>query len=129
MLTYFARFCAATNSDKLSENHCPFDSSAACFSTPHTLLAFYWRRDTLRGERGRGNRVEPSCTFSDRFGLFLQSDRKALYTPLSTASLGLGRHEHHQTRSRFTDLLGRAAEHNIQQTTFTMTAQDQHIGF
>jgi hypothetical protein len=48
---------------------------------------------------------------------------------LSTAAFGLRRHEDHQTRGRLADLLGSPAEHNIQQTTFTMTAQDQQIGF
>ena len=54
-----------------------------------------------------------------------KENRKALETRLSTTSLRLGRHEHDQTRGRLTDLLGGPAKHNIQQTTFTMTAQDQ----
>src|SRR2546427_10055483 len=50
-----------------------------------------------------------------------------LSAPLSD-SLFLGRHEDHQTGCRLTDVLGGPTEHNIQQASFTMTAQDQQIG-
>jgi hypothetical protein len=51
-----------------------------------------------------------------------------LDAPLSASFLFLGRHEYHQTGGRLADLLRGPAEHNIQQTSFTMTAQDQQIG-
>ena len=46
-----------------------------------------------------------------------------------TASLRLGRHEQHETRGRLADLLGSPTEHNVQQTSCTMTTQDYQIRF
>src|SRR5215510_720904 len=46
-----------------------------------------------------------------------------------TASRRLGRYEQHETRSRLADLLGGPTEHNVQQTSFTMTTQDDQIRF
>src|SRR5512132_574697 len=51
-----------------------------------------------------------------------------LDAPLSASFLFLGRHEYHQTGCSLADLLSGPAEHNIQEASFTMTAQDQQIG-
>src|SRR2546422_8112377 len=53
---------------------------------------------------------------------------RVLYAPLSASFLFLGRHEYHLTGCRLADLLSGPTEDNIQQTSFTMTAQDQQIG-
>ena len=54
---------------------------------------------------------------------------RVLYAPLSAASRELWRHEDHQTGCRLADLLRGPAKRNIQQASFTMTAQDQQLSF
>src|SRR5215471_2437074 len=50
--------------------------------------------------------------------------RMGLLRSAPAAALSLWRYEDHQTGGRLADLLRRPAERNIQQASFTMTAQD-----